>query len=250
MSNTVLLNNINHKNLCVITEKSAELGHNIGSSLVFPTEFMQVQREYPILFYKAPNAEKYQSIALFGFRPKENLFLTPQGWNASYIPSVLNKGPFLIGYQNQMVDYEEQRKEVVHVDMNSPLISESKGERVFLDNGSASPYFDYIQSLLQQINDGVQIEEKMFAAFTQLDLIQPMNLNVEVTPEHRYNLPDFYTINASKLAQLEGEQLSALHKAGFLQSAHMVVASLNNIQKLINMQLGRLIAEQQAGVKV
>lgn len=52
MANTVLLNNLAHQDLKVVTRFGAEFGENIGSALVFPTEFIELQKEYPILFRK------------------------------------------------------------------------------------------------------------------------------------------------------------------------------------------------------
>ena len=59
MTNHVMLNNIQHKNLRVITRQGAEFGDNVGTVLTFPTEFADIQREYPIFFRKDPNTGEY-----------------------------------------------------------------------------------------------------------------------------------------------------------------------------------------------
>jgi hypothetical protein len=56
----------------------------------------------------------------------------------------------------------------------------------------------------------------------------------------KYVLKGFYTINQDRLAQLDGEALEKLNRAGFLQGAFLVVASLNNVKKLIDMKKRRL----------
>lgn len=50
MAKYALLNNIQHKDLRVITQFSATYGDNITSTLTFPTEFADIQKEYPIFF--------------------------------------------------------------------------------------------------------------------------------------------------------------------------------------------------------
>ena len=50
MTRHVMLNNIAHKDLRVITRYAAEFGDNVGTTMVVPTEFADVQREYPIFF--------------------------------------------------------------------------------------------------------------------------------------------------------------------------------------------------------
>jgi hypothetical protein len=85
MTNRVLLNNIDHGTLRVITRRSAEFGDNINQALVFPTEFEELQREYPIFFRKDPNGD-YQSVVLLGLDRDENLFLDETGWPATSPP--------------------------------------------------------------------------------------------------------------------------------------------------------------------
>ena len=60
--NNVLLNNIDHKDLRVITTRSAAYGDDVKSALTFPAEFRNVQACYPIVFHKAADG-KFQSIA-------------------------------------------------------------------------------------------------------------------------------------------------------------------------------------------
>jgi hypothetical protein len=50
MTNRVLLNNVEHRDLRVDTRHSVAFGDGINQVLVFPTEFEDLQREYPILF--------------------------------------------------------------------------------------------------------------------------------------------------------------------------------------------------------
>src|SRR5690606_29018004 len=107
MANNVLLNNLSHQNLKVITRFGAEFGENVGSVLAFPTEFIELQKEYPILFRQNSETKRYQAVALLGLNQGENLFLNPDlgsGWAANYIPAAIAKGPFLIGRQSRGAD--------------------------------------------------------------------------------------------------------------------------------------------------
>ena len=52
MTNSVLLNNIDHKDLRVITTRSAAYGDDVMFALTFPAEFRNVQAHYPIVFRK------------------------------------------------------------------------------------------------------------------------------------------------------------------------------------------------------
>jgi len=241
-----MLNNVAHKDLRVITRHGAELGDNLGTVLTFPTEYGDVQREYPIFFRKDPHNGEFQSIALLGFQQDENLFLDEHGWHAAYIPGIVARGPFLIGFQNQEVDGELRREPVIHVDLDSPRVSTTEGEPVFLPQGGNTRYLERITTILHGIHQGLAIGKAMFDAFNAHDLIEPVNVEIKFNAEEQFNLRGLYTISEEKLRGLSGEALFNLNSAGFLQGAFLVIASLNNMKKLIDMKHRR--RQQQAGV--
>ena len=241
MANHVLLNNIAHKDLKVITQYSARFGDNIGSVLTFPTEFGEVQREYPILFQRNAANGKFSSVALLGFKPDENLFLDEfSGWNANYIPAAMERGPFLIGFQDQRADGGEEKAPVVHVDMDNVRVNYSEGKAVFLEQGGMSPYLERINHVLKHIYDGMAISDAMFDAFITLELIEPVTLDIELNEREQYQLNGNYTLNREKLAALSGSDLARLNAAGFLRCAFLVIESLGNIQRLIALKNSRI----------
>ena len=91
MTKRVLLNNVDHAELRVVTRRGAEFGDGVNQALVFPTEFDALQREYPILFRRDANGEM-QALALLGLDRDENLFLADGRWNARYVPAALERG--------------------------------------------------------------------------------------------------------------------------------------------------------------
>jgi hypothetical protein len=226
------LNNVQHKNLRVITRRSAQLGDGAGSVVVFPTEFREAQREFPIFFRKEPGTDGFLSVALFGFAKDENLFLDANGWNARYVPAVLARGPFLIGFQ--------QEAPVIHIDLDHPRVSETEGEPLFLPLGGQSPYLQYIASVLDTLHRGLAAAKQMFTMFTELDLVTPLKLEVRLTADEQRNLHGYYTIDDQRLRTLDAPSLARLHQAGFLESAYLVMASLNNFQKLVDRKVERM----------
>jgi hypothetical protein len=237
-----MLNNIAHKNLRVVTRHGAEFGDNVGTVMTFPTEYGDIQREYPIFFRKDAQTGEYLSIALLGFTKDENLFLEGDRWDAGYVPGILARGPFLIGFQELNEGGELRREPVIHLDMENPRVSETEGERVFLDLGGNSPYLERVAAILKGINQGLEVSKAMFAAFTAADLIEPMKLEIKFA-EEQYNLVGLHTINREKLANLDAETLHKLHRAGFLQGAYLVVNSLGNIQRLVERKQRRRLAQ-------
>jgi hypothetical protein len=234
-----MLNNIAHKDLRIITRFGAEFGDNVGTVQVFPTEFLEVQREYPIFFRKDPAGSGFQSIALLGFEKNENLFLNGTQWEASYLPGVIARGPFLIGFQEQEVAGETRREPVIHLDVEHPRVSRTEGELVFMPQGGNTPYLDHIADVLGGIRDGIDISTAMFAAFTEFGLIESVDMEVKPNQEEAYTVKGLHSINQQKLAALDGASLERLNKAGFLQGAFLVIASMHNVRRLVGLKQRR-----------
>lgn len=234
MARNVLLDNVAHKDLKVRTGYSAEFGDSINSVMVFPTEFVHVQREYPILFRK-DSAGHMQAMALLGLDPDENLFLQGNSWNARYVPALLARGPFLIGFKQNEAG-ETINEIVTHVDLDHPRISTTEGEPIFKSQGGNSPYLDRANRLLHLIHRGMGAVGPMFAAFEEAGLLESRDIEIQLDDRTKYQLPGFLTINEARLAKLDGAQLEKLNKTGFLHFALFALASLGNINWIIELK--------------
>ena len=232
MPKHVMLNNVTHKNLRVITRHGAQFGDSVGTVMTFPTEFGDIQREYPIFFRKDAQTGEYMSVALLGFSKDENLFLDGDRWDAGYVPGIVARGPFLIGFQEREEGGEVRREPVIHVDLDDPRISETEGEPVFLELGGNSRYLERIVSILGGINEGIAASKAMFAAFSAHDLIEPIKVEIKLA-EEQFDVLGLHTISEQKLRNLDAEAVYKLHRSGFLQGAYLVLASLNNVRRLI-----------------
>lgn len=245
MANTVLLNNIDHRDLKVITRHSPEFGDNVNQVQTFPTEFGDVQREYPIFFRKDPETGEFQAVALLGLDKGENLFLDETGWHARYIPAIMARGPFMIGFQEQEVDGELRKEPMIHVDLDDPRVNETEGEPVFLPQGGNSPYLERVGNSLKRVYDGLELNKPMFELFDAAGLIEPVTAEIKLSETEQYTVQHYYTISQAGLAQLDGDNLEKLNKAGFLGAAFMVLNSLANVSRLIDLK-NRRRARQDA----
>ena len=242
MASHVQLDNITHKDLKIDTRRSLELGDNVTSTVIFPLEFRQIQSEYPIVFGKKPATGTFEPLALLGLSESENLFLTSAGWDASYIPLMLQRQPFLIGLQATTVDGVPQEDPLVYVDMESPRISDDEGEPVFLEHGGNTPYLEHINSVLLAIHNGHSINEGFSAALTEFDLLEPFSLEVTLDNQSKQKISGFYTINEDALQALAADSLADLHSKGFLENIYMSIASMANLRALIRAKNRRVAA--------
>lgn len=237
MSQTVLLNNIHHQNTKVIAQYHSRYGDNVASVIVFPNEFVELQKEYPLFFRIDETTKQYQCTALFGLQQGENLFLNeqhPTGWDAHYVPALVERGPFLIGFQQQ--DVTSEPAPVIHIDMQHPKVNEEQGNPVFLEHGGNSPYLDKISTCLQTIHQGMQMQAEFFAMLERYELLEPVEIEYTLANGEQGRLRGNYTINEEKLANLNAEQLVAMNQKGFLPMAYAAVASLTNVRRLIDLK--------------
>lgn len=246
-----LLNNVTHKDLRIVTRFGREYGDEVGLVPAFPTEFAELQREYPIFLRKDRDGGDWQAVALLGFESNENLFLHDGRWNANYLPGYVARGPFLIGFQQQNIDGELRTEPVIHVDMDHPRIraGESEAEAtqaVFLPQGGNSAYLEHITAVLRGIRDGAEASKTIFAAFDELGLIQPMNIELKFDEEHGANLTGLHGIDRDRLAALDAEALHRLHRSGYLEGAYLILASTHNLRRLMAEKQRRLRLQEAA----
>ncbi len=229
MTNHTLLNNVEHKDLKVITEKSDKYGNDIMFSMLYPFEFKHAQTEYPIFFHKDNQSGNFTPLALFGFEQKENLFLHEGEWQASYIPFMVEREPFLIGMHGD----NENGNPMIHIDLDSPRVSETEGTELFLPHGGNSEYINRISNILKTLHDAKDSTNAFLNTLTELELLEPFNLDISLNNGSNHRLTGFYTLNEDRVSQLPADVLVELNQSGMLMLMYMVIASHANINKLI-----------------
>ncbi len=228
MPNPVMLNNVHHKDLRVVTRRAAAYGDDVMFATTFPAEFRTLQGYYPIVFRKTDDAVSFEPVALFGLREGENLFLNEAGWDAPEVPLMIERQPFLIGRNGEEL--------TVHVDLEHPRVAAAdadNSEAAFLPHGGVSDYLERINSVLLTIHQGLQAVPGFVKALLEHELLESFVFDIELDDGSQNRLAGFYTIHEERLAALDGAALARLHAAGHLQAIYMVVASLTQFRPLI-----------------
>jgi hypothetical protein len=227
MPRTVLLNNVDHAELRVVTRRGAAWGDAVMLAHTFADEFRELQAHYPIVFHKSADG-RFHPVALLGLQDGQNLFLHAdgrEGWDAPYVPLAVQRQPFYIG-----ADGDEL---MVHVDLDSPRLSTADGEPLFLPHGGSSAHLQHISSVLLAIHQGLQANAAFTDALLAHDLLESFVLDVDNPDGSQGRLAGFYTVHEDHLARLQGPALQALHQAGWLQAVYMAVASLSQLRGLV-----------------
>ncbi len=238
MANYQLLNNIDHGSLRVITDRGAQYGDDVMFTMTFPSEMRAVQACYPILLYKDPGSGQVYPVAVFGFETGENLFLEGDRWNAPYIPLMVRRHPFMIGFQQPNPGAERQR--VVTIDVDHPRVSTTEGEALFMEQGGNSAFLENVANMLEAVHQGNEDNKAFVDALLDYDLVESVLLEIMLKDRSTYQLEGFYTLDDEKLQRLDHAALGDLNDRGFLLPAYMMVASQSKLGELIAMRNARL----------
>lgn len=237
MARPEILNAQLHKDVRVITAFGAEYGDNVHIVPVTVKELANLVTDYPVLITKDPETGQFELSALLGFEPGENLYLGNAKWNSGYRPLHLQRQPFMLCIQTNSA---EEEKAVVSLDMDSKRVLVGMashcdiGERLFDDTGEITPQLSKFQKVLSELIVGSELSKVFLQKLLALELIEPARLDVAFAGENKKRFEGIYTVNAEKLASLNGLTLQELHERGYLQACHFILASLGNISKLVS----------------
>ncbi|NYZ61170.1 SapC family protein [Luteimonas deserti] len=225
MSRNVQLNNVDHRELRVDPGHGAALGDAVMWALTFPAEFRNVQANYPIVFGKSADGA-FQPLALFGFTEGQNLFLDGDRWDATYVPLMIQRQPFLIGRAGDEMQ--------VHIDLDHPRVRSGRGEPLFLPHGETSEYLERASAILHALHQGLAGTAPLVQALLHHDLLEPFVLDVQLDDGSDNRLSGYYTINEDRLRLLDGDAYAALGTAGHLEAVYMMMASVARFRDLID----------------
>lgn len=235
MKTTTLLNNVDHQALKVDTRVAVSHELNVNRTLAYTPEIKDLHKEFPLLFYRDPASGILQMHAILGLDKDENLFVSESGWRTRYVPAQLACGPFSLTYTE--TDHQlQQAQPVLCFDAQDPRLQEAQGEPVFLPMGGESAYLSHVKKALQVIETGATYDTTLLTLATEMDLLEPVAIEIKLSEEHQINFSDYLTVNEQKLAALSGEQLSRLNQYGVLSLLYFMLSSTSNFQQLIDLK--------------
>ncbi len=229
MSQYEVLNKEKHRHLRIKTGYGAALGDAVMYAMTYPTEFRDIQSCYPILFTKDPNTGGFFAAAVLGFEPDQNLFLQDNSWDASYVPAVLQRQPFLIATGGE----GDNESPVVSLDLDHPRVSQDEGEALFDAEGGATEFLNQKIALLDKLHRGLQHSRGFIDTLLKHELLEQITLDIAFNDGRKESVQGFYCIAEERLYQLKGDVLESLNQAGYLQPVFMAVASLSRMRDII-----------------
>ena len=232
MSKYELLNNVQHADLKINTDRLAGFGDDVMFCMTFPFEFRLALSRYPIVVYQDPNDQHHFPVTLFGFEEGENLFLSEQGWDATYVPIMIQRQPFAIGFQKQQGESEKQT--VVTLNTSHPRVNKTLGYDLFNEHGGYTPYLESIVKMLESIDGGNEQNKVLIEALQKYELLEPTTFEITLNNGETNKLVGFSTVSEERFLQLDGQALEELNRSGLLLVITMMIASLSQMRGLID----------------
>lgn len=200
-----------------------------NSIYIAAIEFLQVAKEYPIVFAN-DGAENIFPVALLGLQKNSNLFVDSKGkWMADYIPAYVRRYPFILAIPD-----EKDPTFTVCIDESFPGFNTAKeGNPLFDENGEQQDLLKQAVDFLKEYQNHVQLTTQFCANLSKLDLLEPMQANIENADGNKSSLGGFMGISREKLKALKPAQLAQLVKNDHMELIFAHLASLSNINNLI-----------------
>ena len=179
-------------------------------------------REYSIVF--AGNETAVMPAVILGVRGQRNLYVQEDGsWDATYIPAFARRYPFVFSQT------PDGKTFTLCIDEDwKGWSQDGQGERLFDDDGNKTEYVDRVLKFLQEYQGHFDLTQAYCKRLQELDLLKPMQAQVNIKGGGQHSLTGFQTVDREKLKQLSGEQLSKLAKNDELELTYIHLQSLNN----------------------
>lgn len=188
-------------------------------------ELSVVLTNQPIAFLRA--GDVFVPAAILSLHDGRNLYVAPDGrWLAGYVPEVFRNHPFALGEQ-------ADGQQVLCVDEESALLSDTEGDALFEADGSQAPLLRAVVERLQRFVANEQATARACAALARHRLIVPWALQVHTegvaAPE---TVQGLYRVDEVALDALSDEAFLELRRTGALPVAWCQLLSMRHVSLL------------------
>ena len=226
MANIKIINNQTHRNIKIEKNPSLIQCKDMHFIPIVISEFIDLSKEFPIVFVKDSQTGVFSSVALMGLEPKENLFFNSECWQSNYIPQLLNFYPFLLQQQ-------DDGQSLLCVDEDSPLVNEVSGKKLFDSNGGQMDWLTVKAESIVVHLENRSLTHKFIKLLIDKELLSIKTLSIKLENKAEYDLNGLYVINEEQFNNLSNSDFLELRDAGALSSIYAVMMSMRCINNLV-----------------
>ena len=215
-----------HRACRVEMTRNYRFSSKINSVPLMAVEFPSAVSEYAIVF--AGTKENVMPAVILGVRDGENLFLSQDArWDAKYIPAFVRRYPFVFS-----ASADGQRFVLCIDEAYSGFNRESRGQKLFDDDNKPTQYVQNILTFVQEYQAQFNRTQAFCRKVRELDLLEPMQAQVELGSGEKLSLAGFMAVSREKLKALPGDKLAELAKTDELELLYLHLQSMHNFQSL------------------
>jgi hypothetical protein len=230
--NRVVLDSQTHRDIRIAATRPTRENAEVNTVSVITREFPRLLAHYPIFFTKNLETGRFEPAALLGFQPKENLFFTEDRWDAAYVPLQIQRQPFSL--MTRRAEGAEGKPPMLDVALDlSQTVQSQEGQRLFLEDGQPTTFLQSITSMLSALVAGVKESYAFTGRLAELNLIEPVQIDIEFVNGSETKLQGLYWIAAAALKALPAAQLADLRDREFLEWMYFQMASLSQVSELV-----------------
>ncbi len=229
--NIMPLNIQRHKEMRIKPIKDFKFFENIHIVSVMAHEFSRCASIYPIVFLK--DKEEFRPVALLGFKEGKNLFVKDGKWEASYIPAIVRRYPFVL------IKTEESDRFLIGIDEGSELVNKEEGEALFDEEGNTTEIVERVKRYLTELQQMEYFTQEFCKALKKENMFSPLNMRVKVSNEIK-NIGGAYVINEERLNGLSDEKFLEFRKNKYIPLIYSHLCSLGQIERLIKLEADTL----------
>jgi len=217
-----------HHDWCVELGRDYAFARTTNSVPLTRVEFARAAREYPIVF--AGQDQEVFPLAVLGLADQQNLFIDEQGkWEADYLPAFVRRYPFVF------TTFDEGQNFTLCIDEAfSGCNQEGRGERLFDAEQQKTRYLDNVLAFLGEFQAEYQRTRAFAKRMKVLDLLEPVQANVEMGSGKKLALTDFQVVNRTRLKQISDTALKEMFSADDLELVYQHLQSMHAFAGLIN----------------
>lgn len=191
-------------------------------------EFAHLATDYPIVFIKKTDSEKFSPVVLLGLEPGQNLFVDEQGeWLPGvYVPAPFRRYPFVT---SRLEGASETL--VLCMDDKPELLSLVEGLELFTTDGKETEFLEQTKKFVFDLATFELLSDKFSEKMLELDLLVPTQLSVKNGDEVK-QFHGAHIVDEKKLGGLSDDAFISLRQHGFLSAIYAHLISLAQVEKL------------------
>lgn len=228
-----------HRHLKLLPLVDHSVASHMQACFVAAAEFTHAAREFVIVFVQAQGEAKsqLQPIVMMGVAERENLFVAAaagSAWDARYVPAYIRRYPFWA------TSIEGSKAQAAMIDAWWRGFSETEGEPLYEADGQPAKRLAEALVFLERFDVEAEHTLAVCRRLVELDLLRPMTVTATLPGDTKLALDGFLAVDEAKLRALPDARVAELHRDGTLGLLYAHLASLGNLQALLDRKARRL----------